>query len=1436
MQKPIKHFLIIATVLAILSIIANVLVDNPYTHRLIRTALNRSIQAETNLVLDFKAIKASVVPPGVDLYGVKVAPKMAPQSPLFSTAQVKLRISLWALVLGDLRIGLIEAQEPTVLWPPPWDFPGFLKHPKPHLTESENPAIWPPAFSLPVDRIILNQARVAASIPIENTPPKPLSTLVTTLEGLDLDFTWKSWERMNGEIKLRSVNLALDNTSYLEETSMEASLSLRGDVVTLSDLKTHGERLSIEEGRGTLRIETAPQSSQIERLLIDTSTKVDGDLSLLGSFLDFSGTSGRIRGETRAEISIPIAAKEKATFKVGGVAEAQDARLFGYRLYNSKVRFEVDPKAVTFPDISVVIDKNRFARGTGVLRFDDKLSFEWNVKPERLRLLDLLDSLGVDFNYIDGALIADDLKIAGQGDPFELKVSAHAQFSDLLLPKTPYQHRGFPTPPQCRVDLNLLIDAEKMSFDGTHGLCFQSKELISPSKPGSPIAPPSDAFAVSPVSVTGGIHFDHGLNISIKSPALDLTLAQHFATIPMSGKAQVTTEIRGPFDRVQIASRVESGELNILDMPLGHVRGETLVTSDRLLWKNVVVTPPESQESASTDGSLEFDDDLTIRTRFRAGGLKRENLEKIFRAVAPAADFSFGIHQLQGDLAGPLLSPFAMLGRLTLDARNITQGQEVLADELHATIDAKDRGLSVEDLRVRLGSLSIGGQLRHRRTRPITQADIKVESIIQSLGILPEDHLEANLFTLQSEGNDQSKSRIKAGERADHLSRLPYAHSALKKAGIKGAIHFKAKIAGQMSHQFQGTVEGGITQAELLGSRIAPVGFSGFIQNSHIDVMLNHSGNALEGRMSFDLKAPSIPYEWYFSMRRLDLRALGSQYFYNDPRNYLYLTADWHMNGQLGDFWHSTGDLEIKGIRGKFVRDLAAQTKTLMVTQEKPVTLRFAKEGWSFDEGETLRLTGKYINLGLSMAKGSNAEQLGIQIDGTVDMAIAKEFSSQVDTAEGQVHFNASIGGPIESPSFKVDLEDLKPTPFTAGSWRPVTFGLAEMRPALRNIKLSARYDKGRLAISSFLADKGSGTVSASGSLGLTEDADEGSRLDVTLSDTTLIYTVAFLRSFETQVSGNLSLSGRGFPYKISGGINITKARSTKEVDIRDEIINVLRQKSFSAQVVQDKPTFLFDLKISADRTINIHNRNLQSVLSTNLSLQGSDISPQLLGQLEVNKGRFIYKRDFQISRGLVIFDDPVKPDPNLDILAVSEVDSYRVYIAITGRASNPTVEFSIDPTTRESGAAISKLEILVLLSRGKLPVENRSLGQETQSAAASEAANLILGQFEEPVEKLFDLSGQNVVRNVYIDTHPSPDGGPVPRLNLPLDIGEDFDVVLRADGQTNEVSTEYNVHENINFSGVLERRRADDQTQQTRRQGADFEAKVNLKFRFSFE
>jgi hypothetical protein len=186
-----------------------------------------------------------------------------------------------------------------------------------------------------------------------------------------------------------------------------------------------------------------------------------------------------------------------------------------------------------------------------------------------------------------------------------------------------------------------------------------------------------------------------------------------------------------------------------------------------------------------------------------------------------------------------------------------------------------------------------------------------------------------------------------------------------------------------------------------------------------------------------------------------------------------------------------------------------------------------------------------------------------------------------------------------------------------------------------------------------------------------------------------------------------------------------------------------------------------------------------------------------------------------------------------LDITAASDVANYRVGIAISGRASNPIIDFTVDPATRPDGTAISKMEIISLLSRGSLP-DSTSGRSTSESAAAAEALNLLAGQVEDTVQKIFDLSGQNVIRQVYIDTYADAEGTPIARFNLPLNITDDLDVILKVDQNTVKVSSEYSLHDSISLTGGIEN--SNEQTgNSSKATGVPADTGVDLKFKFAF-
>jgi hypothetical protein len=331
---------------------------------------------------------------------------------------------------------------------------------------------------------------------------------------------------------------------------------------------------------------------------------------------------------------------------------------------------------------------------------------------------------------------------------------------------------------------------------------------------------------------------------------------------------------------------------------------------------------------------------------------------------------------------------------------------------------------------------------------------------------------------------------------------------------------------------------------------------------------------------------------------------------------------------------------------------------------------------------------------------------------------------------------------------------------------------------------------------------------------------------------------IPVLKTADAAISGNLVLTGRQLPLKLSGNVDITRASSIGNFDLRDQILDMIRKKRYNLSSAPQDPVVAFDIQISAPDSVRIKNRNMAANLSADLLLMGNNTAPFALGQLKITKGTFIYKRDFDITRGNITFEEPISPpDPRLDIAGETIVSQYRVTTTITGYASDPVVTLSVDPPTRPDGTAISKLDILYLLSSGNLPRSEPGNVSTGGAAARSEAFNLLLGQFEEPIEKIFDLSGQTVIRDVYLDTYPSESkentGRPVARLNMPIHLTDSINFVLQVDDDfNNKISSEYSINDNISVTGSFDRRKEEESTSATT---VPVDTNIDLKFRFSF-
>jgi translocation and assembly module TamB len=122
------------------------------------------------------------------------------------------------------------------------------------------------------------------------------------------------------------------------------------------------------------------------------------------------------------------------------------------------------------------------------------------------------------------------------------------------------------------------------------------------------------------------------------------------------------------------------------------------------------------------------------------------------------------------------------------------------------------------------------------------------------------------------------------------------------------------------------------------------------------------------------------------------------------------------------------------------------------------------------------------------------------------------------------------------------------------------------------------------------------------------------------------------------------------------------------------------------------------------------------------LKIVGNIDNPKPLGTASVVQGKILFKdRTFQVTNGVMEFDNPAVINPRYEVLAVTEVANRRIQLFSTGRLDDQRFEFSSNPPMAEP-------EILNLLALGVTGDDTRRFRSNDRSSyEQGEAASLVL-------------------------------------------------------------------------------------------------------------
>jgi translocation and assembly module TamB len=188
---------------------------------------------------------------------------------------------------------------------------------------------------------------------------------------------------------------------------------------------------------------------------------------------------------------------------------------------------------------------------------------------------------------------------------------------------------------------------------------------------------------------------------------------------------------------------------------------------------------------------------------------------------------------------------------------------------------------------------------------------------------------------------------------------------------------------------------------------------------------------------------------------------------------------------------------------------------------------------------------------------------------------------------------------------------------------------------------------------------------------------------------------------------------------------------------------------------------------------VMVEGMGLDSEWSADIVLRGTTDDPRIGGVARVVPRSSTYSfagNRFEITRGVIDFDEDSPPDPRLGILAETRADDLTVRVSISGSASQPEIAFDSTPSLPEE-------EILARLLFGG-SISNLSATDALQLGAA--LASLRGGSGMDPINRLRESVGLDRLRIVPAD--PALDRGTA--LALGKRFGRRFYVEIVTDGR----------------------------------------------------
>ena len=401
------------------------------------------------------------------------------------------------------------------------------------------------------------------------------------------------------------------------------------------------------------------------------------------------------------------------------------------------------------------------------------------------------------------------------------------------------------------------------------------------------------------------------------------------------------------------------------------------------------------------------------------------------------------------------------------------------------------------------------------------------------------------------------------------------------------------------------------------------------------------------------------------------------------------------LNGPLAEPGKLNGSVELQNV------DL--QLEGIDLRAPEPLRASLQVGNLTLDQ---VHITGQDTDLrasGSAQVLGDNhplGGALHLNASGHISMSLAHSFDPDL-LATGKVRFQMTAQGRMKKPALTGDVQVQNVNLAIDG----IANGLSDMNGTLA-------FNQDRLDVKDLTATTGGGQLKIGGFLsykqGLTADLNAtGEAVRVRLY------------GLSSTATANLRLQGTAKSMLLSGNVLVTRFGVGPDVDYA----------AFSAVGPSLPPPpgaasnkVHLDVHVTSSPQLDFQNSYAKLAGSVDLTLRGTVGQPTLLGRILVTEGKAVFAgTTYELERGSITFNNPVRIDPVIDLDAAARVETYDISIGLHGTMA------SLHPTYR-SQPPLTEADIFNLLALGRTQEEAQIYQQQQQQAGADPTTDAILG------------------------------------------------------------------------------------------------------------